>query len=140
MKYLVTRLSHIGRLPLGFKALILTALLTAFGFFTFGNHAWANPNLGQGKVINVVPVNTECVAGPTGNGVQSWDVQQGGTYDVTIAGVTDAGNGGTDPTIEVVSRAGMKSTFALASCWRVSLKTIALTFLRVQWCTFLSAG
>jgi hypothetical protein len=102
MKYLVTRLSHIGRLPLGFKALILTALLTAFGFFTFGNHAWANPNLGQGKVINVVPVNTECVAGPTGNGVQSWDVQQGGTYDVTIAGVTDAGNGGTDPTIEVI--------------------------------------
>jgi hypothetical protein len=102
MKYLRKRLSHIGRLPLGSKALILTALLATFGFFTFGHYAHAGANLGQGKVINVVPVNTECVAGPTGNGVQSWDVQQGGTYDVTIAGVTDAGNGGTDATIEVI--------------------------------------
>ena len=91
-----------GRLPLGSKALILTALLATFGFFTFGHHARAGANLGQGKVVNVVPANTECIAGPSGPGVQSWDVQQGGTYIVTIAGVTDAGNGGTDPTIEVI--------------------------------------
>lgn len=102
MKYVVTRLSHIGRLSLVFKALILTALLATFGFFTFGEYVQAGANLGQGKVINVVPVNTECISGPSGNGVQSWDVQQGGTYEVTIAGVTDAGNGGTDPTIEVI--------------------------------------
>src|SRR5690349_299594 len=102
MKYLGVRLSHIGRLPLGYKALILTAVLATFGFFTFGYHARAGANLGQGKVVNVVPANTECIAGPSGPGVQSWDVQQGGTYNVTIAGVTDAGNGGTDPTIEVI--------------------------------------
>src|SRR5690242_20050707 len=102
MKYVATRLSHIGRLSLALKGLILTALLATFGFFTFGHYAQAGANLGQGKVINVTPVNTECISGPTGNGVQSWDVQQGGTYEVTIAGITDAGNGGTDPTIEVI--------------------------------------
>lgn len=89
------------RIPLPLKALILAVALTASGFALFMNYAEA-ANLGQGKVINVVPVNTECVSGPTGNGVQSWDVQQGGTYEVTIAGVTDAGNGGTDATIEVI--------------------------------------
>ena len=89
------------RIPLGFKALVIAALLIGVGFVWSSDHAEA-ANLGQGKVVNVVPVNTECIAGPTGNGVQTWDVQQGGTYDVTIAGVTDAGNGGTDPTIQVL--------------------------------------
>ena len=89
------------RIPLAIKALILALALTSSGLVLFSHYAEA-ANLGQGKVINVTPVNTECVAGPTGNGVQSWDVQQGGTYDVTIAGVTDAGNGGTDATIEVI--------------------------------------
>src|SRR5690349_646165 len=116
MKYVTTRLSHIGRLSLALKALILTALLATFGFFTFGQYAQAVANLGQGKVINVTPVNTECISGPTGNGVQSWDVQQGGTYEVTIAGVTDAGNGGTDPSIQVLvknSSAGNQCLTAL---------------------------
>jgi hypothetical protein len=89
------------RIPLVIKALILAVTLVSSGFVLFTHYAEA-ANLGQGKVINVTPVNTECIAGPTGNGVQTWDVQQGGTYDVTIAGVTDAGNGGTDPTIEVI--------------------------------------
>jgi hypothetical protein len=89
------------RIPLAIKALILAVALAGSGLVLFTHYAEA-ANLGQGKVINVVPVNTECVSGPTGNGVQSWDVQEGGTYDVTIAGVTDAGNGGTDATIEVI--------------------------------------
>lgn len=89
------------RIPLVIKALILAVALTSSGFVLFSHYAEAS-NLGQGKVINVVPVNTECVSGPTGNGVQSWDVQEGGTYEVTIAGITDAGNGGTDATIEVI--------------------------------------
>jgi len=89
------------RLPLAFKALILAAALMTSGFFLFSHYAEA-ANLGAGKVVNVVAEGTACVSGPTGNGVQSWDVQEGGTYDVTIAGVTDAGHGGTDATIEVI--------------------------------------
>jgi len=98
MRYLRTKYR---RIPLALKALIVAVALMASGLVLFTHYAEA-ATLGQGKVINVVPVNTECVSGPTGNGVQSWDVQQGGTYKVTIAGVTDAGNGGTDATIEVI--------------------------------------
>ena len=98
MKHLKSKYRKIG---LGFKALILAAALIGSGFVLSLHYAEA-ANLGQGKVINVTPVNTECVSGPTGNGTQSWDVQQGGTYEVTIAGVTDAGNGGTDPSIQVL--------------------------------------
>ena len=101
MKYLK---SKYRRIPLGIKALILAVALIGCGFVLFSHYAEAAGNLGQGKVINVGPVSTECVSGPVGNGVQSWDVQQGGTYEVTIAGVTDAGNGGTDATIEVIVR------------------------------------
>jgi len=89
------------RIPLALKALILTVALTSGGFSLFSHYAEA-ANLGDGKVINVVSTDGSCIAGPNGNAVQSWEVQQGGTYEVTIAGVTDAGNGGTDPTIEVI--------------------------------------
>ena len=99
MKYLRRKYR---RIPLAFKALIVAAALMTGSFFVLDDYASAGANLGQGKVINVTPVNTECIAGPTGNGVQSWDVQEGGTYEVTIAGVTDAGNGGTDPSIPVL--------------------------------------
>jgi len=99
MKYLRSRYR---RIPLVLKALIVAAALTAGGLFVFSNPTDAAANLGQGKVVNVVPVNTECVSGPTGGSVQSWDVQEGGSYDVTIAGVTDAANGGTDGTLQVL--------------------------------------
>lgn len=112
MKYLRSKYRKIG---LGFKALILAAALIGGGFVLSFHYAEA-ANLGQGKVINVTPVNTECIAGPNGNAVQSWEVQQGGTYEVTIAGVTDAGNGGTDPSIPVIvknSSAGNQVLIAL---------------------------
>src|SRR5690349_3630763 len=115
MKYLSKRLSRVRRLPLGLKALILAVSLAACGFFGFTYHAGAVANLGQGKVINVAPVNTECIAGPTGNGVQSWDVQQGGSYEVTIAGVTDAGNGGTDPTLPVLVKSSNTGNVCLTA-------------------------
>ena len=98
---MTTEIISRSKIPLGLKALVVTIALAICGFFVFGHYAEAN-NLGQGKVINVVAVGDECVSGPVGNAVQSWDVEQGGTYEVTIAGVTDAGNGGTDATIEVI--------------------------------------
>lgn len=94
MKYLKRRF------PLGFKALIIAAL--AGSFFVFDDYTSAAANVGEGRVISVVGVNGSCVSGPDGNSVESWEVAQGGTYEVTLSNVTDAGNGGTDPTIEVI--------------------------------------
>ena len=101
MKHLRRKFNWYTRLPLVLKALIIAVALTAGGVFLFSHYAEA-ANLGQGKVVSVVPVGTSCLSGPTGNGTQSWDVQEGGTYVVTIAGITDAGHGGTDAQIEVI--------------------------------------
>jgi hypothetical protein len=110
MKYL--RIKY-RRIPLAIKGLIFTTALVTAGVFAFGHHTNAGPNLGQGKVVLVTPTGTECIAGPTGNGTQTWDVQQGGTYEVTIAGVTDAGNGGTDPTIPILVKSSNTGNMCL---------------------------
>jgi len=61
------------------------------------------PSLAQAnaRLINVVPTDGGCVSGPTGPTVQFWDVQPGKTYQLTIQGVTECGNNGTAPTINV---------------------------------------
>lgn len=53
------------------------------------------------RLVSVTPVSGGCVAGPSGPSVQFWEVEPGKTYDVTITGVTECGNGGTAPTIGV---------------------------------------
>lgn len=53
------------------------------------------------RLVSVVPLDGGCVAGPTGNTTQFWDVERGRTYQVTISNVTECGNGGTAPTINV---------------------------------------
>lgn len=53
------------------------------------------------RLVSVVPLDGGCVAGPTGNSVQFWDVEPGKTYRLTITNVTECGNGGTAPTINV---------------------------------------
>ena len=65
--------------------------------------ALAIPALAQAnaRLISVVPTNGGCVSGPTGSSVQFWDVQPGKTYELTINNVTECGNGGTAPTINV---------------------------------------
>jgi hypothetical protein len=71
-------------------------VLAALATLTLPSLALANARL-----ISVVPTDGGCVSGPTGNGVQRWDVEPGKTYEVTISNVTECGNGGTDPTINV---------------------------------------
>ena len=47
--------------------------------------------------------STNCVYSDTnGGGIQFWDIQAGGTYDVTLSGVDDAANQGMDPTMPVI--------------------------------------
>lgn len=53
------------------------------------------------RLVSVTPLDGGCVAGPTGNSVQFWDVEPGKTYRLTITNVTECGNGGTAPTINV---------------------------------------
>ena len=53
------------------------------------------------RLINVVPTDGGCVAGPTGLAVQAWDVEPGKTYEITISNVTECANGGTDATLNV---------------------------------------
>lgn len=52
-------------------------------------------------VASVVPLDGGCVASPTGPTTQLWDVEPGKTYRITLTGVTECGNGGTDATINV---------------------------------------
>ena len=71
-------------------------VLAALAALTLPSLALANARL-----ISVVPTDGGCVSGPTGPGVQAWDVEPGKTYEVTISNVTECANGGTDPTLNV---------------------------------------
>jgi hypothetical protein len=51
--------------------------------------AFAQATLGTGRVTSVTPTDGGCVAGPNGAKVQSWEVQEGKTYEVTLSNVTE---------------------------------------------------
>jgi hypothetical protein len=53
------------------------------------------------RLISVTSVSGGCVSGPTGPAVQSWDVEPGQTYHLTISNVAECANGGTDATLNV---------------------------------------
>jgi hypothetical protein len=63
-------------------------------------------NLGNAYISNVVsvPAGQYCaVVTRDGNSNDyKWDIQAGGTYDVTLSGVTDCANGGADSSIQVI--------------------------------------
>ena len=59
--------------------------------------------LANARLISVTPTDGGCVAGPTGAGVQAWDVEPGKTYELIISNVSECANGGTDPTLNVRS-------------------------------------
>jgi len=64
-------------------------------------------NLGNGYISNVTGVNGECAVNtPTGNTGHKWDIQAGGSYNVTLSGVTDCANLGSDPSIQVIVKNG----------------------------------
>jgi Prealbumin-like fold domain len=59
-------------------------------------------NLGSAYISNVTS-NGNCVASTTnGGGIQFWDIQAGGTYTVTLSGVTDCASQGNENTIGVI--------------------------------------
>src|SRR5262245_63298160 len=68
----------------------------------------AAQTVGAARVTNVVGTNGGCVfqdSVPT-NAVESWDVEQGKTYVITLSNVTDAAGGGTAATMQVIVKNG----------------------------------
>ena len=55
----------------------------------------------EARLVSVTPLDGGCVAGPTGPSVQFWDVEPGRRYEFTLTNVTECGNGGTAPTINI---------------------------------------
>jgi hypothetical protein len=59
-------------------------------------------NLGSAYVSDVTSGSNCFYSDTNGGGIQAWDIQAGGTYTVTLTGVTDCANLGNDPSIGVV--------------------------------------
>jgi len=73
------------------KAALCTIALLALAFVIarVATPVEAGGNLGTARVTSVVGTGTECPTGPDGQSVQHYEVQAGGTYDVTLSGVTE---------------------------------------------------
>jgi hypothetical protein len=70
---------------------------------TMGTVGAGPANLGNATVSSVTSSSGSCVQSTTnGGGIQFWDIQAGGTYTVTLTGVTDCASQGNDSTIGVV--------------------------------------
>src|SRR5262245_26453838 len=68
----------------------------------------AADSVGAARITNVVGTDGGCVfkdSLPT-SAVESWDVEQGKTYVVTLSNVTDAASNGTAATMEVIAKSG----------------------------------
>ncbi len=94
--------------------------------------------LGSGRLVSVTPVSGGCVTGPTGGTVQSWDVEPGQTYTLTLSNVTDCANGGTDPTINVrvnSSTPGYEYTDLVAVYVSPGVYKFDFTLPAGAWCT-----
>jgi len=95
------------------------------------------------RLINVTALDGGCVAGPTGNGVQHWDVQPGKTYELTISQVTECAHDGTDATLDVrvksssVGNTDLVATYVSPGTYKFSFTLpagSACTF-PIQYCT-----
>ena len=92
--------------------------------------ALALPSLAHAnaRLISVVPTDGGCIAGPSGPFVQSWDVEPGKTYQLTISNVSECGNGGTDATIDVrVNSTGSGNTDLVATFVAAGTYTFSYT-------------
>jgi hypothetical protein len=99
-------------------------------------------NFGSAFVSNVTS-SGNCVQSTTnGGGIQFWDIQAGGTYTVTLTGVTDCANQGNDPSIGVVvhNTAG-GNIYALAQQQSAGVYTVTITLttqcltMPIEYCT-----
>jgi len=93
---------------------------------------------GTGRLISVTPADGGCVAGPSGNTTEAWDIQPGFTYTITIDNVTECANGGTDPTLNVrvnSSIPGHEYTDLVANYVSPGVYQFSFTLPPEAWCT-----
>src|ERR1043165_3674072 len=87
-----------GILPIKAALCTIALLALAFGIAKIATPVEAGGNLGTARVTSVVGTGTECPTGPDGQSVQHYEVSPGGSYDVTLSGVTECSG----DTIEVI--------------------------------------
>ncbi len=121
--------------------LALIIALTACCFLR-GNTFAAPANLGSAFVSSVTS-GANCVYSTTnGGGIQFWDIQAGGTYTVTLTGVTDCASQGNESTIGVVvhNSAG-GNIYKVANYQDVGVYTFTITLttqcltMPIEYCT-----
>ncbi len=124
----------------------LALIIALTGCFLCGN-IFAAANLGSATVSNVTS-DANCVQSTTNNGgIQFWDIQAGGTYTVTLSGVTDCASQGNESTIGVIvhnSTGG--NIYVVANYQDVGVYTFTITLngqcltMPIEYCTHNSAG
>jgi hypothetical protein len=107
----------------------------------------APANLGSGFISSVTS-NGSCVQSTTNNGgIQFWDIQAGGTYTVTLSGVTDCASQGNESTIGVVvHNSGGGNIYVVAQYQDVGVYSFTITLttqcltMPIEYCTHNSQG
>lgn len=58
--------------------------------------------LANARLVSVTPKDGGCVAGPTGNNVEAWDIQRDKTYTLRVDHLLECAHGGTDACVQFV--------------------------------------
>lgn len=69
------------------------------------------------RLTQVTPLNGGCVAGPSGNTLQKWDVEAGLTYRVRLEQVLECAANGTAATLDVRVNSSVTGNQDLVALW-----------------------
>lgn len=69
------------------------------------------------RLTQVTPLDGGCVAGPSGNTLQKWDVEAGRTYRVRLEQVLECADGGTAATLDVRVNSSVTGNQDLVAQW-----------------------
>jgi hypothetical protein len=107
----------------------------------------APANLGTGYVSSVTSTSNCVYSDTNGGGIQFWDIQAGGTYTVTLSGVTDCASQGNESTIGVlVHNSAGGNIYAVAMYQDVGVYQFTITLtsqcltMPIEYCTHDSNG
>src|ERR1041385_141139 len=100
-----------GILPIKAALCTIALLALAFGIARIATPVEAGGNLGTARVTSVVGTGTECPTGPDGGSVQHYEVSPGGTYVVTLNGVSECSG----DTIQVIVMSSSTSNQVLTA-------------------------
>lgn len=100
-----------GHLKVFFRNLLMLLIVA-----TVGSSTVLATGLGNAVISNVEAVSGGCVQSTTNvGGPQFWDIAQGGTYTITLSGLTDCAHGGNDATVEVIVKSSSSGNTCLTA-------------------------